>query len=168
MLRAKTMAFPFVTLAVSSALLLTVTQRLIDRGVGYEMGAKAPSLSADTSAIAKLDCSGFAEYALWKAAEPGTTATDIQEGSVVEHDWIAAQGFKPSTVAAAALDDGVLRIAFLAPQGGEPGHVMLVLGGKTLESHGGKGVDRRVWDPEQHPFMARCAVYVLTPPPQAS
>jgi cell wall-associated NlpC family hydrolase len=162
-MNAPTAAFAYPTLSVDMPTLYQITDNLMSEGCRYGLGAKAPSLGCDTHEIEAIDCSGFVRFALYRAS--GVTLPD---GSVNQHDWVDAQGFKRSSVAAAALEDGVLRIAFLSPaDGGGVGHVMLVLNGYTLESHGHKGVDRRPWNTTLYPFMALCSMYVLTPPPEA-
>jgi hypothetical protein len=153
--------YPYTSLAIDRSLLLTIEQHLHSQGCRYGLGAKAPSLSCDTTAIQAIDCSGFVRYALYR-----TSGVDIGDGSVQQHDTVAASGYKSSTVADAHNQDGAVRIAFLSPaDGGGIGHVMLILDGATVESHGGIGPDRRTWDTNAHPFMAKCAVYVLAPPP---
>lgn len=157
---APTEAFPFPTLPVSLPRLLDVTQAMIAHGTSYKLGAKAASLTMAPGNIGKIDCSGYVRYALFQAS--GLRLTD---GSVNQHDWIKEQGFKRSTVEAGKLNDGALRIAFLTPTaGGGVGHVMLIHSARTLESHGGVGVSRRAWNPDQYSFMGKCSVYVLTPP----
>lgn len=153
-------AFPFPTLPVSLPRLLEVTQTMISHGTSYKLGAKAASLTMAPGNIGRIDCSGYVRYALFQAS-----GLRLPDGSVVQHDWIKEQGFKKSSVDAGKLADGALRIAFLSPAaGGGVGHVMLIFGARTLESHGGVGVSRRAWNPDQYPFMGRCSVYVLTPP----
>jgi len=152
--------YGYPSLVIDRELLMAIEQHLHAAGCRYGLGAKAPSLDCDTSAIHAIDCSGFVRYALYRAS-----GVDIGDGSVQQHDGIELRGFKHSTVADAGRRDGAVRIAFLSPAAGRGiGHVMLVLDGETIESHGGVGPDRRVWDAERYPFMGECAVYVLAPP----
>lgn len=160
-------AFPYPTLAVDLSDLVTLTLQMQHQPVTYALGAKAPSLSAPRTAIRQIDCSGFVRYALYHATSAAGHPYVLADGSVCQHDEIAARGFKHSSVDAGRLADGALRIAFLSPgDGGGVGHVVLILGGRTLESHGGLGVDRRPWTGEG--WQGRCAVYCLTAPTAAA
>ncbi len=113
--------------------------------VTYGLGKKVPFLGAVPGRdFTKVDCSGFIREALRLATTPPMAFPD---GSVNQHDWIRAQGFAKSTVSAALQSDSLVRIAFLRPQdtSSHIGHVVLVAGAKTLESHGGVGPDSRTW-----------------------
>lgn len=137
-------------------------------GVGYTLGAKAEPLAQQASHIMALDCSGFVRWALyhasidWNAVHP-KEAKDyyplvIPDGSVTQHDWCDTAGMPKGDFSDGNRVDGVLRIAFLTPKdGGGVGHVMLILNGYTLESHGHVGPDRRKW--LSQPFMTKCTVY---------
>ena len=127
--------------------------------VRYGLGKKVPSLGAVPGRdFTQVDCSGFVREALRLATTPPIAFPD---GSVNQHDWIRAQGFAKSTVAAAIQSDGLVRIAFLRPQDtpSHIGHVVLIAGGKTLESHGGVGPDSRAWTGTN--WQASTFVYVL-------
>jgi hypothetical protein len=148
------------TIPVNIALLLELTAHMQGR-VGYGLGAKAPSLDCDSSAIHEIDCSGFVRYALYRSTLGRVITPD---GSVEQHSWIEAHGFKQSTydVNGAGAVDSHLRIAFIQPKDDNGiGHVWLIYRALTLESHGGKGVDRRPWNT---PVLIDnvAAVYVLT------
>lgn len=145
------------TLKVDTQLLVSLAQNMQDAGVRYRFGAKMPLTSWRGSR--EVDCSGFVRYALWRAS-----GEDIGDGSVQQHDRIKSAGFKPSTPADARRKDGILRIAFLAPHGKDPGHVVLILNGKTLESYGGHGPGRRVWLALPLTWQSRCEVFCLTLP----
>jgi hypothetical protein len=132
--------------------------------VGYGLGAKIANDTSQPGAPAPpgfvaVDCSGFVRAALRRSTTPKTT---IPDGSVVQHDWIRTQGFAPGAVADGDLLDGVLRIAFLSPSDSPEhvGHVVLLFDGRTIESHGGKGPDRRVWN--TLPWRTKTQVYRLT------
>ncbi|WP_315778808.1 MULTISPECIES: chitosanase [unclassified Bradyrhizobium] len=128
--------------------------------VTYGLGKKVPFLGAVPGRdFTQVDCSGFVREALRRATSP---ALRFPDGSVNQHDWIRAQGFAKSTVAAATQSDGLVRIAFLRPQdtSSHIGHVVLISGGKTLESHGGGvGPDSRPWTGAS--WQASTFVYVL-------
>lgn len=160
MINQPTSAYPFVSLTIDIPLLLEIEKHLHEQACEYGLGAKAPSLTCDTSEIHSVDCSGFVRYALARAAH-----VDISDGSVQQHEWIESHGFKRSTVADGKDMDGAVRIAFLTPaDGGGVGHVVLIYSGLTLESHGSVGPDRRQWNTNLYPWMSRCQVYVLSPP----
>ncbi|MGY8662414.1 chitosanase [Bradyrhizobium sp. UFLA05-109] len=128
--------------------------------VTYGLGKKVPFLGAvpgrDFTAV---DCSGFVREALRLATNPVIAFPD---GSVNQHDWIRAHGFAKSSPAEATHSDGLVRIAFLRPQDtlSHIGHVLLISGAKTIESHGGGvGPDSRAWTATG--FQASTFVYVL-------
>lgn len=127
--------------------------------VTYGLGKKVPFLAAVPGRdFTQVDCSGFVREALRLATTPPIAFPD---GSVNQHDWIRAQGFAKSTVSAATQNDGLVRIAFLRPQDTKShiGHVVLIAGGRTLESHGGVGPDSRAWTGMK--WQASTFVYVL-------
>jgi hypothetical protein len=127
--------------------------------VTYGLGSKPPFHGAIPGRdFRKIDCSGFVREAIRLATNPSVPFPD---GSVVQHDWVRAHGFEKSTIAAGGESDGVVRIAFLRPQDSPHhiGHVVLVAGGRTLESHGGVGPDSRPWDGRD--WQAKAFVYVL-------
>jgi len=127
--------------------------------VTYGLGKKIPSLSSVPGRdFTQVDCSGFVRQALRLGTNPTLAFPD---GSVVQHDWIDKQGFAKSTPAAAKQSDGLVRIAFLRPQdtSSHIGHVVLIAGARTLESHGGTGPDSRDWTATS--WQASTFVYVL-------
>lgn len=127
--------------------------------VGYGLGKKVPRLDAVPGRdFTQVDCSGFVREVVRLATTPTLAFPD---GSVVQHDWVSGHTFERSTVADAKKDDGIVRIAFLRPQDSPKGigHVVLISGGKTLESHGGVGPDSRVWDGAS--WQAKTSVYVF-------
>jgi subtilisin family serine protease len=128
--------------------------------VTYGLGKKVPFFGAVPGRdFTQVDCSGFVREAIRLSTNPRAPFPD---GSVVQHDWIRAQGFEPTTIASGAANDGVVRIAFLRPQDSPVhiGHVVLISDGRTLESHGGVGPDSRVWDGSS--WQAKAHVYVLS------
>ena len=160
-----TTTFPYTTITLDTVRLVEVTEHAIAARIAYSLGAKAASPDATTTSFHRIDCSGFVGWALSEASYDAFTAL-FGLGSVEQHDFIICQKFKVSSVGDAFGNDDIVRIAFLTPEaGGGIGHVLLVLNGLTLESHGGKGVDRRSWNPNTYPFMGRMDVYVLTAPP---
>jgi hypothetical protein len=127
--------------------------------VTYGLGKKVPSLASIPGRdFTQVDCSGFVRQALRLGTTP---AVAFPDGSVNQHDWVRAQGFAKSTAAAALQNDGFVRIAFLRPQdtSSHIGHVVLISGAKTLESHGGVGPDSRAWTGAG--WQASTFVYVL-------
>jgi Subtilase family len=127
--------------------------------VTYGLGKKVPSLSAIPGRdFTQVDCSGFVRETIRRATNPTLAFPD---GSVVQHDWVKAHHFGNSSVAEATRNDGVMRIAFLRPQDVPSGigHVVLILAGKTLESHGGVGPDSRPWNGNS--WQAKTFVYQL-------
>lgn len=126
---------------------LAVFNNMKRAGVKYSFGAKAPNLDADSHTITEIDCSGFVRFVLHRAANGGFTMPD---GSVNQREWIEAHGWHElnqySDVQYAKDDPTRLFIAFLDPKGNKPGHVWLIRGGVTMESHGGVGVDSRPWN----------------------
>lgn len=130
--------------------------------VRYGLGAKVPFHGAKPGRnFKKVDCSGFVREAIWRATTPHLNFPD---GSVVQRDWVIAQGFARSTTDAALLRDGAVRIAFLRPQDAPSGigHVVLVHNARTLESHSGVGPNTRPWT--KTGWQARAIVFLLTPP----
>ncbi len=135
---------------------------------GPRPGAKVPFHGARPGRdFTAVDCSGFVREAIWRATTPHLNFPD---GSVVQHEWIRAQGFTRSSPDAALLRDGAVRIAFLRPQDAPRrpgqrtgvGHVALVHNSRTIESHGGGvGPDSRPWN--KTGWQAKTFVYFLTP-----
>ena len=136
--------------------LLEAHRRCVQARVTYGLGAKAPSLNASPgTGFRRIDCSGYVRWLIWQAGHKV-----IVDGSVQQHDFVRASGFKASTVDAGSNDDDVIRIAFLSPlMGGGVGHVALIYRGLTVESHGGQGPNRRRWS--ELGWAKRSNVYVL-------
>lgn len=131
---------------------LNLVQTLFDKMRGrvkYKLGAKAPSLDADSNEIDKIDCSGYVRYVLHRA---GLT---IPDGSQVQLGWARAnlrKLGKYSDVQYAAKDPSRLFIAFLSPKPGNdwPRHVWLLRSDgkamRTMESYSSGGVNSRPWN----------------------
>ena len=127
--------------------------------VQYGLGAKIPNDTAQPGRdFTKVDCSGFVRAAIRRSTAPKVAFPD---GSVVQHDWVRDQGYARQTLADGKLEDGHVRIAFLSPADSPSriGHVVLILSGKTLESHGGVGPDSRPWTGAG--WQAKARVYLL-------
>ena len=127
--------------------------------VTYGLGMKVPFLAAVPGRdFTQVDCSGFVREAVRLSTSP---AAPFPDGSVVQHDWVRGQGFAAASVADGGKDDGLVRIAFLRPQDLplRIGHVVLISGGMTLESHGGGGPDSLRWTGSD--WQAKASVYVL-------
>jgi hypothetical protein len=136
---------------VSLSLMETIFNNMNNR-VGYLLGAKAPSLTCDTSEIRQIDCSGFSRYAL---ARSSGQKLIIPDGSQNQLAWCLSEGLHRvnpySGVQSAAQDPSRLFIAFLKPGSDGIGHVWLLRSKdgemRTRESHGGGiGVDSRAWN----------------------
>lgn len=119
----------------------------------YLLGAKAPSLSVDSGDVDKIDCSGFSRLAISKASGGTWKIPDGSQNQLAYFEDLAEKGVihklaKPSDVGlpAVAADENRVFIAFIKAKPGKVGHVWLIQGGKTMESHGGKGVNSRPWD----------------------
>jgi len=148
-------------LVIPTTKIPALTSALIAAGCKYQLGAKADPLDSQPALIHALDCSGFVRWAVFHAsmAQPGQAPLDLPDGSVQQHDWSRA-ALAPDANDSGRQDDGILRIAFLAPSpDGEPGHVMLIQNGLTCECYGHHGPGRRTWD--SLPFMRTCEVYRL-------
>lgn len=146
-----TFAYPTLALDVDKA--LDWLKRCRDRGVQYGLGAKVPKHGDET--FTRVDCSGAVREMIWLMS-----GWDIGDGSVQQHEKVRASKFKVSSVPSALANDNIMRIAFLSPaNGGGVGHVALIFNGKTLESHGGLGPDRRTWTGAG--WQGKTQVYVL-------
>jgi len=159
--------FAFPTIALKIADLLALTAALEAVPCRYLWAGKA-DWNTDPATIHGLDCSGFVKYSTARVTD-GATIWD--DGSQEMHAQAKRVGFKLSSIEAAEVHDGYLRIFFLAPvfdEHGEmieAGHTGYVYNGQTIESHGGVGVGRRDWTGAG--WQGRCEVFVLTTPGQA-
>ncbi|MGL4420914.1 MAG: hypothetical protein ACRCZF_09645 [Gemmataceae bacterium] len=115
----------------------------MDGHIKYGFGSKA-ALNAKAADIKAIDCSGYVRWFLYQ----GTNGTlRIPDGSWVQKDWCEKQGLQEQVYANDACKlDQIVRIAFLPSVNGHAGHVWLLYGGMTIESHGSKGPNRRSWD----------------------
>lgn len=128
--------------------------------VTYGLGAKIKAGQVPGKDFKAVDCSGFVRETIRRSTSLGGAFPD---GSVVQHDWIKAKGFEKVDRATGGSSDGLVRIAFLSPKDAKSGigHVVLLHGGKTLESHGGVGPNTRPWSGSG--WQAKASVYVLSP-----
>ncbi len=129
---------------------IALTARL--RGhVGYGWGSKL-SPNTDIETILKnpqkykqIDCSG---YVTWLVRQTSGGSIPLSGGSIQignQLHGLAQKGVVTQcSYADAGKRDGVMRIAGFN-HGGRHQHVWAVVNGETLESHGGKGVDRLPW-----------------------
>lgn len=137
---------------IDLALLETLHERCAGRVV-YKLGAKAPSLKADSASFSKIDCSGFVR---WILARASNQAIKMPDGSQVQLDWVRSKGWRKldmyQDVNFAKADPSRLFIAFLSPKPGNewPRHVWgLHSDGermRTLESCSSLGVGSRPWN----------------------
>lgn len=129
---------------VSLSILYQCVKNCRAHGVSYGLGAKAPSLNADSSEFKKIDCSGFFRWALYKASGGKIIAPD---GSYIQHEWLEKNGFhKVDYRNIKHYGRGRLFVGIEEPN--PIGHIFMVDGTtmKTLESHGGIGPDSRAAD----------------------
>jgi GH24 family phage-related lysozyme (muramidase) len=125
--------------------------------VHYRLGAKCKPGQVPGRDYDALDCSGFVREAVRRCTNLGNSFPD---GSVVQHEWVAAHGFAPSGAQAGEARDGLVRIAFLpTTKTRRIGHVVLIYNAATLESHGGVGPDSRLWS--SLGWRSQTAVFVL-------
>lgn len=115
-----------------------------DGHIKYSLGAK-PKMSAAPEDIKTSDCSGFVRYLLYNATN-GVINCSPSGGTWWQNKWCKDNSLEVVEYATAADNDGWLRIAFIHGGKSKIGHVWLILGGKTIECHGGKGANRRPWD----------------------
>lgn len=150
-------SFPYPTLPVDWSELIALHNEVVKADCSYKLAAKAaPSAKAGT--FHKIDCSGYVRWLLLNAG-----VDQFPDGSFIQHDAVRKAGFKTSTIDALDLGDNAIRIVFLSPlDGGGIGHVALWHNGKSVESHGGVGPDRRAT--YQCPWLRVAHVYVLTAP----
>ena len=129
---------------VDYAYFMDLVDALIKDGhIKYHLGAK-PSLTAKPEDITKSDCSGFVRYLMYKVSSGYINFGG--GGTWWQNKWCEDEQLQVVEYATAANNDGCLRIAFIKGGGGNIGHVWLILGGRTIECHGGVGADRRDWD----------------------
>lgn len=128
--------------------------------VKYGLGKKIKAGQVPGVDFTQVDCSGFVRETLRRSTNLGSSFPD---GSVVQHDWVRKKGCAHDTIQAGAKGDGAVRIAFMSPTDSPSGigHVVLIVNGATLESHGGVGPDSRPWT--GNGWQAKSKVYVLTP-----
>jgi hypothetical protein len=116
-----------------------------DGHIKYQLGAK-PGLNTKPEDITKSDCSGFVRYLMYNATGGSMNFGGGGGGTWWQNKWCKDQGLDIVDYSTAAECDGTLRCAFIHGGGGKVGHVWLILSGLTIESHGGKGANRRPWD----------------------
>ena len=122
---------------------MTLFNQLVANKTQYGLNSKAVPLNIDPVKIKTIDCSGLVHYLIHNASD----AKSFPDGSWKQWDYLTKRNFKPVDYKnKASLQDGWLRIAFIKKKGKLPGHVWLIHNGQTIESHGGKGPDRRLWN----------------------
>ena len=132
------------SLYIETTDLVDICNKLMDGHVSYVLGSKAPHFDTDAAKIKTIDCSGFVQYVLYNASNK--TAI-LKSGSYYQNQWCLDHKLDKVAYSTAAESDGWLRLGyFAASKTQSSGHIWLILGGKTLESHGGKGPDRREWN----------------------
>lgn len=142
---------------VNLVTLLALHRAMIAQGIEYGLGAKAPSLDCHPEDIHTIDCSGDVRYLLDHATNG---ALVLPDGSQNMRDWcerLAALGLLHEVKNYSDLGKYTtskrLFICFIKPNengAGDVGHVWLVMlidgRVKTIESHGGKGCDSRLYN----------------------
>lgn len=152
----KTDAFAWPTYDVDIPKLLADFNGIVANGSRYLLGGKYTSKVAPKDVNA-IDCSGLVRYLLTRRGVP------IVDGSQMQREWAIREGLKESSPDSCDLKDGVLRLAVLpTTKSRKVGHVVLVLDGETIESHGGKGPDRR--KTSSLPWLNQCRVFVVARP----
>ncbi|WP_395735916.1 hypothetical protein [Prosthecobacter sp.] len=130
-------------LLVSREKCFSLLNQLIAAKTKYGLGSKAHPINAEPSKIKAIDCSGLVRYLVYNASKDHS----FPDGSWTQMDYLTKKKFrKVDYKHKASLNDSWLRIAFIKKSGSHPGHVWLIHNGKTIESHGGKGPDRRPWN----------------------
>ncbi len=150
----------FNKLSIDPQMLIDYTNLCIKAHITYKLGGKDPTPKTPEPPLdfSEIDCSGFVREAVMYATHDKVLLPD---GSWNQWDYCKRLKFKESKFEYTGLNDGLVRICFKIANGaGDIGHVWLTHNGQSLESHGGKGVDRRVWD---HPTLKKICqhVYVL-------
>jgi cell wall-associated NlpC family hydrolase len=136
--------YPWKSIALDGQKIIDLIAACRRENVPYKLGGKAPSLSAPPEKLKSgIDCSGFVRWAVWQAS-PSDKRVVMPDGSWHQGEWAAKQGFKVSSSESCLLKDGRIRLAYWLNAKGIS-HIALVLNGKTLESHGGKGPNSRAW-----------------------
>ena len=109
----------------------------------YKLGAK-PKVIYPPEKIKYSDCSGYVRYVLYHTVEP---AIILPSGSWYQEQWAIAN-LTPCQYSDASKLDSIVRIAFIgkAARQNKPGHVWLIVNGRTVECYGGVGAGRREWD----------------------
>jgi hypothetical protein len=123
----------------------------VKRGVGYTWGAKCPSnnLGKFPPTYTSIDCSGYMDAIFAYMTSGGLILPD---GSLAQFNWFSTKSvnglsFKECPYENSGIaGDTHLRINFLLQSECGDRHVWLTYLGKTIESHGGAGVDQRPWD----------------------
>ena len=146
-------AFPWPTYDVDLVRLLADHDAVVRGGSSYRLGGKAAPARAP-GRVDAIDCSGYVRYLLARRGVP------IVDGSQSQREWALREGLKRSDPGSCEREDGVLRLAVLPTTiSRRVGHVVLTLDGRTIESHGEVGPDRRAV--RALPWMDECACFVL-------
>lgn len=149
-------AFAWPTYEIDLKKLLADFTAIVKGGSSYLLGGKYTSKVAPKD-VNRIDCSGLVRYLLIRRG------VDIVDGSQMQREWAIREGLKESDPKSAKAKDGVLRLAVLPTTSSRKvGHVVLILDGQTIESHGGVGPNRRPWT--GNGWQGQCRVFVLTRP----
>lgn len=142
--------------SVSLSLLDVLVNRQRVHGTTYRLGAKAPTLKSGCTDFGEIDCSGESR---WLVARASNGAIILPDGSVTQQEWCAERLSPVDYHDAAQCEASKLFICFISPASsqrtgrGPIGHVFLMAGGLTYESHYPNGVSRRPWDT---PVLREC------------
>jgi hypothetical protein len=126
--------------------------------IKYGLGKKFPAGWKPGDPLPKaVDCSGYARMLL-RSLSPDFNG--LPDGSVQQADWFAGNGYAQCSYGNCDAADGILRIAFIRGTLLHPiGHVWLIASGNTIESYGGHGPGRRLWNSKPLPErVTKCFV----------
>lgn len=130
--------------SINARALQTISHRMMVLGMHYGLGSKI-SLSTPVEQCRgkRIDCSGFVRYIIYHSTDEHLA---IPDGSFNQKAWIQTRAPLVSYHDVGS-DMASLFIAFISPTPSHRiGHVWMIRGGVTYESHGGVGPNSRRWD----------------------
>jgi cell wall-associated NlpC family hydrolase len=144
------------TISIDRSVLMAIIKATVGR-VRYRWGAK-PKLNISPEKVEESDCSGFVRYVLYMSTGG---KVKLPLGSWCQRQWFISEGFEKVPYSHCSKVDSRLRVAFINPLKGKPGHVWLVASGRSIESCGGKGAVRRAWNTQI--LLKSDACFILGP-----
>ena len=136
---------------MAEKIVLPISRELLIKGmdlsmkkvqVTYKLGAKL-KLNTYPKAGSRCDCSGYVRWIIYLASRGQVKMPD---GSWYQQAWCRTKKLTKVPYSDCAKRDSILRIAFMAQEGDDVGHVWLVINGMTIECRGGVGASRRDWN----------------------